>query len=1127
MSNFSFLVHEFTSLQNESKKAESNIYEDPEVSAIYARKALENSLRFVYTIDEDLDETLLNDSKTTLSNLLTNYEFKDIIPRELLDELHYIRKVGNLATHSTQKAITSKQSLYANKCLYKFQRWIVEVYSSYEVVGEYVEQKLKPQIKENKEELTEKKIDEEKLLEENQALLKKLEALQTALNQKDKVEQKEKKQRVIKLKDIDEKTTRENLIDIELLEAGFDISSFKTGKDIEYKLILEDGSFGYADYVLWDKDDTPLAVIEAKRASADITKGKHQATLYAKALKKKFQKDILVFVTNGRVIEYSNEYYPFRQIHSFFPKEELIRALAKLKALKQTKPSTLEVNENITNRRYQKRVIHSVLKTYESMQTKALLVMATGSGKTRVGTSISDILIRSSWATRVLFLADRKELVKQARNSFDNFLHETSVNLVLEKDLDNRLHFGTYETVHNLIRKGKYNSAFFDLIIVDEAHRTIYKKYKAIFEYFDSLILGLTATPADEIHRNTYEFFNTTNGEPTDTYTLSQAIDDGYLVNFKPYEIDLGIVKRGIKYEDLSDEEKEEFEDKFDEFEDVEDEQKNIESKEINDRIFNKQTNEKVLEYLFNYGLKIEDGNKIGKTIIFAKNQKHAKYIKEVFDLKYPKHKDYAEIIHSEISHVDSLIDNFKIPNRNPQIAISVDMLDTGIDVPEVLNLVFFKPIKSKIKFWQMIGRGTRLCPNLFGEGQDKEYFNIFDFCENFTFFDIKSEGIKSQANKSLKERLFLKRVKLIMSLEKGNFKEELIKIVKTQIDDINPKEYYVKKHKHLIEELQNTSLEYISDEVFTKLKTISEYIEDYNDFEVQRFQMLVLNAQESLIKEKDSKKDIEEIKQRIKVLKTKAENIKAIKEKEELINTILEGSLKLDNVENLEKVRVELQHLSNLSLGKKIEPVKTNFSDEIEAIKELNSKDYINKAEVKTEIQKVLDEYINSLYLLKELDKTPLVTKTDIDTIKQLVFDMQKNIEEKLEDKSEFAKLITQIINASSKELANKILDNFISQSSYSKKQIEVMNKIKNIVFDKQYINIETSVNNVYNLISNQNHPLSEVYDTLSEKEQDDLLDVFNLIKTIDYNKNNSNNTSYEPSFEELKVAQPKPEYN
>lgn len=1104
MSNFSFLLHEFESLQLEAKKSEANIFCEPEISAIYSRKALENTLKHVYTVDEDLDATLLDDVKSNLNTYLTNYDFKQIIPKEYLDELHFIRKIGNLAAHESQTNIDSKQSLYANQCLYKFMLWVVEVYSEYETPKEYIVQKELKAKKEQKEELISSNINEEKILEENKKLLEKLALLQEALEKQTKEEKQNKKQKVIKVKDIDEKTTRENLIDLELEEAGFDVNFFKHGKDIEYKLVLEDGSFGYADYVIWDSDDTPIAVIEAKRASADITKGKHQAKVYAKALKEKFKKEVLVFVTNGRVIEYTNGFYPFRAIHSFFPKSEMLWYLKKLEKLKNVKPSSLEVKNSITNRRYQKQMIKSVFESYEAHQTRALLVMATGSGKTRVSASISDILISAGWAKKILFLADRKELVKQARKNFDEYLEETTVNLIEEKDLQNRLHFSTYETLHNLIEKGKYNSAFFDLIIVDEAHRTIYKKYKAIFEYFDSLVLGLTATPADEVHRNTYEFFNTQDENPTDAYALQTAIDDGYLINFKPFEIDLGIVKRGIKYKDLTSQEKEEFEDKFDEefAEDTEDAFKNIESKEINKRIFNKQTNEKVLEYLFKYGLKTHDGNQIGKTIIFAKNQEHAKYIKEVFDLKYPKSQEIAQIIHSEISHVDSLIDEFKKPKSNLKIAISVDMLDTGIDVPEILNLVFFKAVKSKIKFWQMIGRGTRLCPDIFAQGKDKEYFNIFDFCQNFSFFDMKSEGLKAQDNKSLKQRLFLKRVKIIMKCEDKDFQEDLANTVKSQIRNLDSKAYYVKKHRHIIEELQEKEFSFISDDMYTKIKDISEYIEDTNDFEVQRFQMLVLNTQENIIDEKDNTKNLKELNQRVKRLKAHAVNkIEEVIKKEELIDDILLKKIELSSIGSLQTVKNELEHLANLTLSKKEEPKKTNFSDKVEDVKELYSKDFIKHADVKTDIQKELDKFIESLYSLELLDESSLITISDIDKIRTLVFDTQKNLQDKLDDDISFEQMITKIINTSSKEIANTILDNFVNQDNYSKKQIELMNKIKNIVFEKQYINIKDSVINASQLLFNDNHALSSDFNSLEQDEKDDVLSVINLIKKVEYN--------------------------
>ncbi|MDD3596764.1 DEAD/DEAH box helicase family protein, partial [Sulfuricurvum sp.] len=558
MSNFSFLQHEFSVLQNESIKAERNIIDDPEVSAIYARKALENSVKFVYRVDDDLDEKLIKEMD--LFGLIKNDVFREIVPTELIDEMHLIRKMGNGVIHSNNP-VTSKDCLYANQCLYKFQRWIVEVYSDYEVSGEYGVLSLGG-TNEVKAAVIEQTDAQQKLEEENAKLQAELSRLKAAFEAKGEPEKERKKRHVVKLSNITEKETRSRLIDMELFEAGYDVEAFKKGLDIEYKLTLEDGSIGYADYVIWAEDETPLAVIEAKRTSTSVTAGKHQARLYTQALEKEFGRDVLSFVTNGRVIEYTNGIYPWREIHTFFPKEELVRALQKKNALQTIKPSTLSIDDTITDRGYQKRVIKSVLSTFESYQMRALLVMATGTGKTRVSASLSDVLIRAGWVRKVLFLADRRELVKQAKNNFFTYLSETCVNLVDEKDLDNRLHFGTYETVHNLIRRGAYNSAFFDLIIVDEAHRTIYKKYKSIFEYFDAFVLGLTATPAEEVHKNTYEFFQTAFAEPTDAYPLRQAIDDGNLVNFNPYEIDLGIVQRGIHYAELSEDEKEEFEEK-------------------------------------------------------------------------------------------------------------------------------------------------------------------------------------------------------------------------------------------------------------------------------------------------------------------------------------------------------------------------------------------------------------------------------------------------------------------------------------------------------------------------------------------------------------------------------------
>ncbi len=1096
MSNFLFLKNEFKILQNESIKSEVNIIDDPEVSAIYSRKALENSVKFVYRIDEDLDVSLIKE--LDIFGLINNKDFQNLLPKEYISELNLIRKIGNQAAHSS-KVITSKDSLYANQCLYKFQRWIVEVYGSVEVDSSYNTLVLAKDTKIssdtlNKQEVILQTTKQNVLGEENKQLQDELTKLKKSFSSQSANKKKTKRTKIIQVEDINEADTRKLLIDVELKEAGYKVDNFKKGKDIEYKLKLEDGKIGYADYVLWDDEDKPLAVIEAKRFSKDVSIGKHQASLYAQALKKEFNQDnILIFLTNGRVIQYTNGVYPLKEIHSIFPKYELIRALNKIQFIKNIKPTDKIVNSNITDREYQYRVIKSVLKNFEALKKRALLVMATGTGKTRVGISIVDILIRAKWINKILFLADRIELVKQAKTNFDLYLKETSVNLGLEKDLDNRMHFGTYETVHNLIKNEKYNSAYFDLIIIDEAHRTIYKKYKAIFEYFNSLILGLTATPTGEVHRNTYDFFDTSFEEPTDNYPLDRAIADNWLVNFRSYEIDLGIVQKGLVYADLSVDEKEEWEDKFDNEDD-------ISSQEINKRIFNQDTNDKVLKHLKEYGLKIEEGNRIGKTIIFAKNIKHAQFIKERFDILYPKSYDEAQVIHSEISHVDSLIDNFKNASKNPQIAISVDMLDTGIDVPEIVNLVFFKQVKSKIKFWQMIGRGTRLCPNLFGDNEDKAYFNIFDFCNNFTYFGSNPNGKESRKTVSLKESLFLKRVNILRTVKNGTFKDTLLNTVRGQISNINIDEYFVKKNRAEIEELQSNKLEYITDELYKKIQTIAQYIEDNSEYQIQSFQMEVLNAEESILNKKSNRAYVDDINKRCFVLKSKVSSINAIKEKENIINDVINNKFDLKNsIDDLETVRLGIENLADISKEKNNTTVKTNFSDKILKIENLRSDSYIDKASIKTEIQKVLEEYIKKLHFIKKLEKTELITSTDIDNIEYHFHNMDKIIDDKLNDNEDFRNFIKSIINSSNKKVANNILDNFIAKSTYTQKQIEVMIEIKKTIQGKQFMNVHKSITNVRGFLTSDLHPISGYFGNLNENEQDGVLSAIELIEDLD----------------------------
>jgi type I restriction enzyme R subunit len=311
----------------------------------------------------------------------------------------------------------------------------------------------------------------------------------------------------------------------------------------------------------------------------------------------------------------------------------------------------------------------------------------------------------------------------------------------------------------------RFGVGHFDLVVIDEAHRSVFQKYRAIFDYFDSLLVGLTATPKDEVDRNTYSLFDLENGVPTDAYGLDEAVRDGFLVPPKAVSVPLKFQREGIKYDELSEEDKEQWDAL--EWDDDGNVPNRVEAEAVNKWLFNKDTVDKVLEHLMTRGLTVAGGDRLGKTILFAKNQHHAEFIAERFNANYPHYKgEFARVITFKTEYAQSLIDNFSAKDKAPHIAISVDMLDTGIDIPEVVNLVFFKLVRSKTKFWQMLGRGTRLCPDLFGPGKHKEFFYVFDYCQNLEYFSQNIPATEGALGESLGKRLFNARLELIGELD-------------------------------------------------------------------------------------------------------------------------------------------------------------------------------------------------------------------------------------------------------------------------------------------------------------------------------------------------------------------------
>lgn len=622
-----------------------------------------------------------------------------------------------------------------------------------------------------------------------------------------------------------EAITRKNLIDYMLIEAGWDILDVKGdvqgGKaciEVEVDDMPSTSGKGYADYVLFSRGGKPLAVIEAKATTHEVGEGRRQAILYANSLERKYEVRPVIYYTNGfSTMVIDGMGYLDRQVYSFHSMDDLERLIQKRG---RAEIRNLFINENITNRTYQKTAIKSIVEWLNKKHRRGLLVLATGTGKTRVSISLCDVLMRNDWVKNVLFLADRTALVNQAHEKYEAFLPDVSMSVLSEEkepDMNARIMFSTYQTMINYIDKEekKFTVGRFDLIIIDEAHRSVFGRYGAIFKYFDSLLIGLTATPRDEIDRSTYDLLQLDNGTPNYSYDYEEAIADEYLVPYKTLQYHSKIMETGIKWNDLPKDQQDRLEEVWT-YEkalagmgDDEEYHRDIESKEIFSYLINNNTIDKVLHELMDKGLKVQSEEEIGKTIIFAMNHLHAEQIVKRFRELYPEKGElYCQLIDNYVKYSGALITDFGEPEKMPQIAVSVDMLDTGIDVPSILNLVFFKRVKSKIKFMQMIGRGTRLCPGLFGN-KDKKEFYIFDWCNNFEYFSVNTDGAEPVAVKSLTERLFSLRLDIAFALQSAEHQEkeedkklhdELKEILHNQVDSLSMARIDVREKMALVE---------------------------------------------------------------------------------------------------------------------------------------------------------------------------------------------------------------------------------------------------------------------------------------------------------------------------------------
>ena len=1043
MTNFDFLKSEpkFAAFADAAISAEKILNIDIAASVLNCRRAMEFAVKWMYSVDKDLEMPY----DTTLVALMSTEEFRDVVGGDLLFRMTYIRKRGNEAAHSGNK-ISLEQAKLCIENLYIFMDFVACCYCKKynEIITPFDKALLEAQgedvhVKQNE-------LDFEKLIAENKALKDELTARRAEQQQT----------YVPKPLDLSEYKTRKIYIDTMLSEAGW-VAGKNWINEVELSGMPNKSEVGYADYVLYDDTHKPLAVVEAKRTCVDVSKGRQQAKLYADIIEKQCGRRPIIFLTNGFETRIDDGQYPERKVAAIYSK----RDLEKLFNLRRTRMSleNVTVDKNIAGRYYQEGAIKAVCNAFDDKnRRKALLVMATGSGKTRTVIALCKVLLERGWIKNILFLADRTSLVTQAKRAFVNLLPNLSVtNLCEEKDnFAAHCVFSTYQTMYNCIdevkdEKGKlFTSGHFDLLICDEAHRSIYNKYRDIFNYFDAPLVGLTATPKNEIAKNTYETFELETNVPTYGYELSQAVKDGYLVDYMSVESKLKFIEQGITYDELTDEEKEEYENLFED-EDGEIPER-ISSSALNEWIFNRDTIRQVLNILMTDGIKIEYGEKLGKTIIFAKNHLHSEKILEVFNSEYPHLNGFAKVIDNKINYAQSLIDEFSEPEKLPQIAISVDMLDTGIDVPEVLNLVFFKKVMSKAKFWQMIGRGTRLCPGLL-DGEDKNKFYIFDFCGNFEFFRMNNE--RPTANRiALQGAIFNLKSQIIFKLQDIAyqtedliaFRKSLVSEMITKVRELNKENFAVKQHLKYVELYANeenyVSLTY-EDTLLIKEELAPLIIPDDDEASAVRFDALMYGIELAYLAGKGYARHRSDLFKKVSGIASVA-NIPEISAKSELINKILHTDY-LNNcgINEFEHIRESLRNLMKYIPHNTLR-YDTNFSDDILSTEwkesELESDDLKN---YKAKAEYYVRQHQDNSVIAKLKSNVPL-TKEDIAALEKILWSEVGTKEEytaEYGEKSlgEFVRGIVGLDMNAAKEAFSEFLNN----TNLDSRQIYFVNQI------------------------------------------------------------------------------------
>jgi type I restriction enzyme R subunit len=1123
-SQYALIASQWPELHEEAQRVEQFALSDPRTACFYARRTIELLVEWIYTNDAQLQRPF---AAQTLADLMYARAFTDLAGEQMA-RFRLLKDLGNKAVHRSDP-IRPGDAVTAARELFQVLRWFALTYgrdpqrlrgcrfdpdllpsreatTTQQTQSREQLQALAEQLAERDGQLRDQRLATLASQEELDRLRQEITALRranAAAAQPD-----------TSLLEVDSR----GYIDHYLEEAGWVHGQSCTHEHEVQGMPNATGS-GFVDYVLWGDDGKPLALVEAKRSRRDPIDGQHQAELYANALQQRYGQRPIIFLSNGyRHRLWDDLRYPPREVQGFYKKDEL-ETLIRRREIRQPLAQAT-ISTTIAGRYYQQRAIRAICESLEQGRLKALLVQATGTGKTRMAISLTDVLTRCNWVKRVLFLADRTSLVLQAERAFRRFLPDCSpVNLVTNRGGEGRVYLSTYPTMMNLIDAEdghgikRFGVGHFDLLIVDEAHRSVYQKYGAIFAYFDSLLSGLTATPRDEIDRNTYALFDLDIGLPTDEYGLDQAIADGFLVPFKAISVPLRFPREGIRYAALSDEEKAEW-DLLDWEENVQTSGQ-VDSGAINAWLFNTDTVDQGLRVLMTQGCQDASGDRLGKTVIFARNHRHAEFIRARFDHHYPHLAGKAaRVIDNQIPYAQNLIDDFSTPDSELRIAISVDMLDTGIDIPEIVNLVFFKPVRSRTKFWQMVGRGTRTCPDLFGPGRDKQHFWIFDLCQNLEFF-LGQGGAESTAiPETLSTRLFRARLALIDTIDQrtpqgaalAGHRHTLAVLLRCQVAACPADNFLVRPHLQQVERFSRPEawVQLSPDDHETLAASLaplpSAYAEQQGDTDAdaRRFDLLLYSLQLALLR---AEPRFARLQQQLRELAAELEaraNIPQVAADLELIRDLLRDEWWQDvTVPMLEEVRRRLRALMGLIETIRREPLYTHFADELGALQERDTAALLSRDEFQQfrlrarEFLRAHDDHLS----MQRLRRNQPLTPTDLNELRRFLLShgigCEQVIQRAAEESNGFGLFIRSLVGLD-RNAAKELFADFLADGTHTATQIRFINEILD----------ELTSRGVMDPARLYDPPFSDLAptgpeDLFSEEEVDNICQLLDLIRT------------------------------